>query len=385
MATCLNKLDLTEINDKVLEYYKALMSASTEQDSLYIKAKETVTQILDEAGLDARERANILSQTIGGMVSGISAQSMQGAIDLAKDNRDASYVLAKLCADTELTNKQVEKVTADIADTEQNTNLKIANGWRVQAELYRDFGAIPDQLTYTKEVLDNTDYDTDYGTKHESIRLAQSNVYNSYTSTYRQNGNVSLVVDSDGMLNSSTTGDSEGLVYWQTRVAERNEQGFDDNMRQHVANSSATMISMLLSTEASGIDYEAYLNNWSNAITYLNTTKNETSGSISIDIIATGEISKAAGISLTGITTNISAGTSVVVYVTSSVGAEGEEVIKTSANAVGIVQIGGAWTAVVTPEMLNGLDITSTGTVSARIMDSTGIVRTDTDTIAITA
>ena len=41
-------------------------------------------------------------------------------------------------------------------------------------------------------------------------------------------------------------------------------------MRQHVANSSASMVSMLLSTETPGIDYDPMVAQWANAIGYLN-------------------------------------------------------------------------------------------------------------------
>jgi hypothetical protein len=277
MATCDVKLTLDEIDDRVVEIYQKLMSASTDKDSVYIKAKETLKSILDDSGLDARERANVLSTTIAGMVNGISAQAMQGAIDLAKDDRDAEYVLAKLCADTVLEQAQTAKIEADTLDTEANTNLKIAQGWKLQAELHRDYGVYPDHLVgYTKEMLVGTDYNETYGTKAEELRLAKANVYNQYSSGWRQNGLVNIALDSDGFLTGSTTsGDDDtagyaGLSYWQTRVAERNERGFDDNMRQHVANSSASMMSMLLTTEIAGIDYGPFIAQWGNAIGYLN-------------------------------------------------------------------------------------------------------------------
>lgn len=270
MATCTVKLDLNEIDDKVVEYYKLLMETSTGQESVYLKAKETLNSILDDAGITGREKADILSKTIANMVNGISAQSMQSAIDLAKDNRNAEYELGKVCADIELSSAQKDKIVADTADTEMSTKFKTAQGWLVQAQLYRDFGAIPDQLVYTKEDLDNVDYDVDYGTKHESIRLAQGNVYNTYANAFRQSGEVSLAYKTNGDLDAATAGDTTGLTYWQTQVAERQYQGFDDNMRQHVANSSASMISMLLSTEAADIDYDPYLVGWKTAIEYLN-------------------------------------------------------------------------------------------------------------------
>jgi len=381
MATCTVKLDLAEIDDKVIKYYKELMDASTAQDSIYLKAKETLNAILDEAGLDSREKSTILSQTIGNMVNGLSTQAMQGAIDLAKDDRDAEYVLAKLCADTELTQIQKDKVTIDIADTEAAINSKIAQRWLTQAQLYRDFGVIPDNLVFSHEELDNIDYNEDYGTKYQEVRLAKANVYGSYAASYRQNGVVLPSIDSEGLLLERTSADSDGLVYWQTKVAKRNEEGFDDNMRQHVANSSATMISMLLSTEASKIDYTPYLDNWSNAITYLNTTKNETAGTITLDTVIS--ISKSTGATITGISSNLLAGSSVTIKIYDNGPLNDGVDIQVSTSAVGIIQLNGTWEVVVTPAMINELSLTFTGNITASTLDSTGSIVSDTDSIKV--
>ena len=376
MATCNVKLDLNEINDKVIEYYKELMDASTAQDSIYLKAKETLTAILDEAGLDNREKSSILSQTIASMVSGLSSQAMQGAIDLAKDDRDAEYVLAKLCADTELSQAQKDKLIADTANVVADTNNRIAQGWLAQAQLFRDYGVIPDNLTYTHEELDSIDYDVDYGTKHESIRLAQGNVYNTYANAYRQNGLVTLAYNADGSLAGTTSADTEGLTYWQTRVAERNESAFDDNMRQHVANSSATLMSMLLSTDASGIDYSPYLNRWTESIEYLNTTLDATAGTITNITIPT--ISLTTGGTIEGETTNINAGTAVSVEISI---VDGGTTYR-STTIVGIVQLDGTWSAIFDGSAVDDL-IAGTGTVTSSVLDATGRLRYDTDAVTI--
>ena len=73
----------------------------------------------------------------------------------------------------------------------------------------------------------------------------------------------------NGYLGTGTVGTSYGLVTQQYNIAVRQERGFDDNMRQHAANSSASMISMLLSTDTS-VDVTPYLGSWTTALNYLN-------------------------------------------------------------------------------------------------------------------
>lgn len=258
------------VNDlEVIENYKELMKASTGEDSVYLKAKETITSLLDDdVGLRGRERGEVIAQSIASIANNITNAAMQAAIELAKDQRNAPYELTKFKEDTRLVTAQIALTEKKIAEADKDAELKTFANWKSQAELYRDFGIDVGDLSALPTLYPDTSI-IDYGLKRENIRLAQANVYSAYANGYRQNGVVQPTVDTDGMLTAAAY-DTAGLTHAQTNVAIRQEQGFDDNMRQHVANSSASMISMLLSTEASGIDYTSYLANWTTAINYLN-------------------------------------------------------------------------------------------------------------------
>lgn len=253
----------------IITTYKELMAASTDQDSVYIKAKETLSALLLGNDLKGTEKAAIISQTISAIASNITSSAMTAAIDIAKHNQVIPYELAKVREDTIYTQEQANKVATDIANAEEDFKTKVYNGWKIQGELVRDFGINAFNLAVTTDIVPEVQYDV-YGTKYEAIRQAKANVYNTYASSYRGNGYVTVNLNADGTLAGTTTGDANGLTTAQTAVAVRQEVGFDDNMRQHVANSSASMMSMLLSTEASGIDYAPYLAKWSTSIDYLN-------------------------------------------------------------------------------------------------------------------
>lgn len=273
MAITYSQEILQELTPDVLEIYKKIMDASTGQNSVYLKAKDTLLQILNDANITADKKGEIVAQTIASMVNGITAQSMQAAIDLAKDKRDAPYALTKLREDTKAVTAGVAKLEEDTKAIEAEVNLKRFQGWQMQGVIKRDLGIDAHDLSKDTVMVPIGEYHEE-GIKVETIKQAQANTYGAYAGAFRSHGYVDLDVQNDGSLGALTVGSTaqgkEGLTYWQTRVAERQEQGFDDNMRQHVANSSATMISMLLSTEASGINYEPYLNDWTIAINYLN-------------------------------------------------------------------------------------------------------------------
>ena len=256
----------------VKSIFNELMQASTERGSMYLRAKETIIDYVEKGQLDEREKAALVAKHITELAQSMTAQTLSAAVQVAKENRDAKYTLTKLREDTKLTTAQTQKLLADTDKTVIDNKLGIMAIKKAQAELYRDYGVNVSQLTTAVENLLIASNFDEAGTKYESIKMAQANVYNGYATAYRQNGLVSIVTDTKGYVTTGTTADTTGINYWQAKVAERQEMGFDDNMRQHVANSSATMVSMLLSSEDASLSTQAQtvLDKWSTAVNYLN-------------------------------------------------------------------------------------------------------------------
>lgn len=368
-----NKLVLTDT-------YKELMKASIGQGSAYLKAKETVNQLLKDSTIKDTDKALLISNMIVGITNTITTKAMDMAYAVEKDKRDAPYELTKMKEDTRLVTAQISKIEKDDLKAEAEKNLTIMAGWKTQAELLRDFGANTSTLSTATTIVPSNVF-TETGTKVETIKMSQASRYNTYASSFRSNGYVSVPLNADGTLSVNATGDNNGLVTAQTAVAVRQKEGFDDNMRQHVANSSASMISLLLSTEAGGIDYTPYLASWSGATNYLNTTKLATAGSI-LNNLPPVSISKAAGQTLAGTTISILPGVSVVVKLYSTTAVAGE--IHASSEVVALVQQDGTWSANFSTVVLAGLPV-GTYDIIAKVMDATGNTRTDTDSTTLVA
>lgn len=264
-----NKEIITDID--IRETYKELMEASTDQGSVYLKAKETLQDYFDTNVISEDDKAAIVSQTVSQIAVGITSKAMDTALAIELANRNGEYELTKLAADTELTRAQTDKLALEDDKVQAEIDSIVWDNFKRQGSLVRDWGINAYLLDpRTDVVVGSTNYVTD-GTKYQENKMAKASLYTTYAKSYRQDGIVALSVsDISGYL-TSASGTNEGQSYWQNEVTERQYKGFDDNMRQHVANSSASMISMLLSTEEAGIDYTPYLNQWNSALTYLNT------------------------------------------------------------------------------------------------------------------
>ena len=253
----------------VIPIYKDLMEASTGTNSVYIRTKETLEDMFKNDVIKAPERAAIVSQTLSTIATAITSDAMNAAIKIATENRDGVYALTKLREDTKLTTAQAAKIEADIEATEKDTNYKIMQGWKVQAELHRDNGVIPTSIALTSPLLGDA-YD-DYGTKVETLNKSKVDTYATYANSYRTNGKVNYTTNTNTGQFDNVSADTYGLTEAQTNVAIRQEKGFDDNMRQHVVNSSASLAGLLLSTEMEGPaeDAGAVIDTWNYAANYL--------------------------------------------------------------------------------------------------------------------
>ena len=254
----------------VIPIYKELMEASTGVNSVYIRTKETLADMFTNDVIKDSERAGVVSQTLSTIATAITSDAMNAAIKIATENRDGVYVLTKLREDTKLTTAQAANIEADIAATEKDTDYKIMQGWRVQAELYRDFGVNVDGLGLTNPITPSTSY-TDYGTKVETLKKAKVDTYATYANSYRTNGKVSYTTNILTGQFDNVSADDYGLTEAQTNVAIRQKEGFDDNMRQHVVNSSASLAGLLLSTEQEALvgDAKKVIDTWNCAANYL--------------------------------------------------------------------------------------------------------------------
>jgi len=274
MATTYNPVLVGDID--ITETYRKLMLASIGQDSVYLKAKETINDSLSAmVGLSDIDKAKILADMVGGIAKEITNSAMQMALKIDMENRDDAYNLTKLREDTKLVTAQIAKIEKDTEDADWSVKNRVMAGWKAQAELYRDYGVQPWNQTVTTDIIPQAAY-IDYGIKTETIKKAKADIYQGYAQGFRANGYVSVVLNADGSIGTSTAGstviDTAGLTYQQTKVAVRQEKAFEDNKKQHVVNSSASFMSTLLATETEGIagELEASLAKWNTAIDYLN-------------------------------------------------------------------------------------------------------------------
>ncbi len=303
------------------QIYKDLMEVSLGEGSAYLRAKETVTALTKaDNKLTVRERADIISSTVSSIATSISSQALNAAITVAKEERDAPYLLAKIKMDSETAAAKLYTLKAECTlleakagDIGSSADLKKAQVAKMKAEtlsvlagiradtgLYAQYDEMQFKVkTNEGDWEDSVVPTTITGDREVKRKQMIADTYISYASSYRTNGVLTdiqlsagtkvddegeyyipgqLIACSDSITEVLPAGSSDnnklahGLTYHQTRVANRNEGAFDDNMRQHVANASSNMLGVMLGSSVftSETSYEPFLAKWMTAATYLN-------------------------------------------------------------------------------------------------------------------
>ena len=374
-------------NLDVITNFNGLMKASTSKDSLYIRAKESLVEYFASADciLSEREKAQMLIELVSNMAVQMTNSAMSTALATAKEDRDGVYQLTKLRADTLLVQEQADKVAAENLVLGQDELIKkaqadklVIEGWKLQAGMIREDGLLKDNMpAITSIILPQTSIG-DQGLRWEQEQQTKMSVYATLAKSFRESGVISWTTDVEGKVDTitDTAPLTPGLTKAQDNVAIRQKQGFDDNMRQHAANSSANMIGLLLSASESGNITSDDVDRWRGAVNYLNSGgPTLIAGNIAINE-PIPNVSKTSGATITGTTTNIAAGTGITMEITDGT--------YTSTTMIAIVQMDGTWSIDIIADDIDTIPVSSCD-ISATLQDATGVYRTDTETVSVVA
>ncbi len=275
MSSCNVILDDFISQDATLDVsgkYIQLMQDTLSDDSLYIRAKDTFKVIFDDLQLTEIQKAELVSQHVAGMTSQLSGAAMQTALSWSKEERDGAYMLAKIKAETELTMAQALKAEEEICLTQKQTEKMCADITATISGSYRENG-IP--TGYEADGCKPTGLD-DTGLKFHQTKQVMGATYQIYADAFRKSGIVQVRTDTSDDVIKGMVGDDDGYTNQQSKNAERQRIAYEDSKLNHAANSSATMIGQLLSSETLSTNNAQDIDLWRETVAKLNTPHSTT-------------------------------------------------------------------------------------------------------------
>ena len=151
--------DIEKIN--IIPIFRSLMKEAVGKDSIYIRTKETLNDFLtkdvDESTqrMTQSEQANVLSQALVSMSTSITAQAMTAAYEIAKEDRDGVYEVAKLEEEIRTMKEQRDAVKLKGEIDRRTANVELAIGKAKLTELTRKYTEDDTKWQVNKDMLLN--------------------------------------------------------------------------------------------------------------------------------------------------------------------------------------------------------------------------------------
>lgn len=100
-------------NIDVTEKYKELVATALNSDSVYVRLKDTLIDLVAKGDLKGVDTAKLISDTLSGMASNITTSSMSTALQWAAQEKELEVNLIRLESELEVKNEQIKTAYVD--------------------------------------------------------------------------------------------------------------------------------------------------------------------------------------------------------------------------------------------------------------------------------
>ena len=264
----------------VVEKQRLLVEEALAPDGAYIRAKETLNDLLDRGGITEELRAKVIGETISQIAIGITANAMSTGLQWAAKETENSFKKEEMSRTLALLDSQVE-------EAKEKAVASIAAKQLLQAQLIRDYGQpILDNdgnvvsLTDSGrlyETIENLKQDTANKVKLNDQVVAQTDEV--YARTHRLVADTYInhgVFQWTSLNNNGMAGVQKLVTNYTTLsdlqkvVSAEQAKGYAYNAWSNAATSSGGMIGTLVAAEIPGLNYTTYLDKWMTAVTKIN-------------------------------------------------------------------------------------------------------------------
>ena len=264
----------------VVEKQRLLVEEALAPDGAYIRAKETLNDLLDRGGITEELRAKVIGETISQIAIGITANAMSTGLQWAAKETENSFKKEEMSRTLALLDSQVE-------EAKEKAVASIAAKQLLQAQLIRDYGqpildndgnvvSLPDSGRIY-ETIENLKQDTANKASLNTQIVAQTDEV--YARTHRLVADTYInhgVFQWTSLGNNGMSGVQKLVTNYTTLsdlqkvVSAEQAKGYAYNAWSNAATSSGGMIGTLVAAEIPGLNYTTYLDKWMTAVTKIN-------------------------------------------------------------------------------------------------------------------
>ena len=207
----------------VVEKQKELAAALMGEDSIYIRMKETLVDLLEKGEIKGTDRARVVSETIAQMAVNLTNTSMSTALAWQAQEKELSLKKEELEVRLDILQKEIEKAAEDTRLAKESVRL-------AQAKRIREYGTATFDLDGNVIALGNG------GLVYEQEQLVKKQV---------EQGTAAINKINDDMITSMK---QRANIEKQTELYQRQKEGFDDNKYQKLFESQINAWGLMFSS-----------------------------------------------------------------------------------------------------------------------------------------
>ena len=207
----------------VVEKQKELAAALTDEDSIYIRMKETLVDLLEKGEIKGTDRARVVSETIAQMAVNLTNTSLSTALAWQAQEKELALKKEELEVRLDILQKEVDKAKEDAKAAKESVRL-------AQAKRIREYG----YATFDPD--GNVIALSDEGLVYEQEQLVKKQI---------EQGTATVNKLQDDLL---TAAKQRLNIEKQTELYQRQKEGFDDNKYQKLFDSQINAWGLMFSS-----------------------------------------------------------------------------------------------------------------------------------------
>lgn len=207
----------------VVKKQKELAAALTDEDSIYIRMKETLGDLLEKGEIKGTDRARAVSETISQMAINLTNTSLTTALAWQAQEKELALKKEELEVRLDILQKEVDKAKEDARLAKESVRL-------AQAKRIREYGDATFDLDGNVIAL------SDEGLVYEQEQLVKKQI---------EQGTATLTKMGDDL---QTAAKQRLNVEKQTELYQRQKEGFDDNKYQKLFESQINAWGLMFSS-----------------------------------------------------------------------------------------------------------------------------------------
>ena len=207
----------------VVEKQKELAAALMDEDSIYIRMKETLVDLLEKGEIKGTDRARVVSETIAQMAVNLANVSLSTALAWQAQEKELALKKEELEVRLDVLQNEVDKSKEDARLAKESVRL-------AQAKRIREYG----DATFDPD--GNVIALSDEGLVYEQEQLVKKQI---------EQGTAAVNKLQDDLL---TAAKQRLNVEKQTELYQRQKEGFDDNKYQKLFESQLNAWGLMFSS-----------------------------------------------------------------------------------------------------------------------------------------